>query len=438
MNEFMRAGAAARRTLRASLSRGLRAGSADARRCERASWRRRDVEMGLPCRIGDYTDFYTSIHHATSVGTPVPSRQSAAAQLQVGADRLSRARVVDRRESRRRSAGRAASSRAPTTRRRRSVRRGASTTSSRSASSLPAATRRAIRSRSPKRSRTCSALRSSTTGPRATSRRGSTSRSARSCPRTSRPRSRRGSSPLEALAPFRVPFARAEGDPAPLPYLDGAGNRAMGALDLSLEVWISTAAMRAAGLPPQRLMQSNFRDSYWTMAQLVAHHTVNGCNLMPGDLFGSGTQSGPAPGQGGSMLELGVGGKAAAAPCQRRDAKLPRGRRHGDPARLLRARGIAPHRLRRLHGDDRSRDDLGNAAPAHRRGKAWRGVRRCACAGLDDRPGLGALHACGARRLEDAVRATDEAPARPRVRRIRGRHARACRSRPKGFPIFAG
>jgi fumarylacetoacetase len=114
---------------------------------------------------------------------------------------------------------------------------------------------------------------------------------------------------MEALAPFRVPFERAAGDPAPLPYLDDAANRAQGALDLSLEVWLSTAAMRSAGLPPQRLMQSNFRDSYWTMAQMVTHHTVNGCNLAPGDLFGSGTQSGPAAGQGGSMLELSAGGK---------------------------------------------------------------------------------------------------------------------------------
>jgi len=114
---------------------------------------------------------------------------------------------------------------------------------------------------------------------------------------------------MEALAPFRAPFARAEGDPQPLPYLDNADNRAMGALDVALEVWISTPAMRSANLPPQRLMQSNFRDSYWTMAQLVTHHTVNGCNLMPGDLFGSGTQSGSAKGQGGSMLELSSGGK---------------------------------------------------------------------------------------------------------------------------------
>jgi fumarylacetoacetase len=114
---------------------------------------------------------------------------------------------------------------------------------------------------------------------------------------------------LEALAPFRAPFVRPDGDPAPLPYLDSAANRATGAIDVALEVWLQTAAMRAAGRPPQRLMQSNFRDSYWTAAQLVAHHTVNGCNLQPGDLLGSGTQSGPAPGQGGSLLELSVGGR---------------------------------------------------------------------------------------------------------------------------------
>jgi fumarylacetoacetase len=114
---------------------------------------------------------------------------------------------------------------------------------------------------------------------------------------------------LEALAPFRVPFARPPGEPAPLPYLDSPANRASGAIDVALEVWLQTAAMRNAGLPAQRLMQSNFRDSYWTLAQLVAHHTVNGCNLQAGDLFGSGTQSGPDPGQGGSLLELSGGGK---------------------------------------------------------------------------------------------------------------------------------
>ncbi len=114
---------------------------------------------------------------------------------------------------------------------------------------------------------------------------------------------------MEALAPFRAPFVRSTADPQPLPYLDAPANRDAGALDIALEVWLQTAAMRETGLPPQRLMQSNFRDSYWTLAQMVAHHTVTGCNLQPGDLFGSGTQSGPEAGQGGSLLELSAGGK---------------------------------------------------------------------------------------------------------------------------------
>jgi fumarylacetoacetase len=114
---------------------------------------------------------------------------------------------------------------------------------------------------------------------------------------------------LEALAPFRTPFKRPTSDPAPLPYLDSPANREHGALDIALEVALQTETMRKAGVAPQRLMQSNFRDSYWTLAQMVAHHTVNGCNLQAGDLLGSGTQSGPEAGQGGSLLELTHGGK---------------------------------------------------------------------------------------------------------------------------------
>ena len=83
--------------------------------------------------------------------------------------------------------------------------------------------------------------------------------------------------------------------------------------DLELEVWLDTARMRAAGIPAQRLSRSNFRDSWWTVAQMLAHHTVNGCNLEPGDLLGSGTQSGPTPGEAGSLLELSGGGKRAIA-----------------------------------------------------------------------------------------------------------------------------
>jgi fumarylacetoacetase len=115
---------------------------------------------------------------------------------------------------------------------------------------------------------------------------------------------------MEALAPFRAAFARPAGDPQPLPYLDSADNRRQGALDIQLEVWLQTAAMRAAGQPAVRLSAGNAAEAaYWTPAQLVAHHTVGGCNLQPGDLFGSGTLSGPAPDQAGSLLELSQGGK---------------------------------------------------------------------------------------------------------------------------------
>jgi len=114
---------------------------------------------------------------------------------------------------------------------------------------------------------------------------------------------------LEALAPFRVPWMRPAADPPPLPYLEGADLRATGAIDIHLEVLLETQRMRSQGQEPERLSHSNFCDSYWTVGQLVAHHTVNGCNLKAGDLFGSGTQSGAAPGEAGSLLELSEGGK---------------------------------------------------------------------------------------------------------------------------------
>jgi fumarylacetoacetase len=113
----------------------------------------------------------------------------------------------------------------------------------------------------------------------------------------------------EALAPFRAPFTRPAGDPQPLPYLDSARNRDSGQLDIALQVLLHTEAMRQQGLPPAELSRSNFRDAYWSVAQMLAHHSSGGCNLRTGDLLGTGTQSGPQPGQGGSMLELSMGGK---------------------------------------------------------------------------------------------------------------------------------
>jgi fumarylacetoacetase len=113
---------------------------------------------------------------------------------------------------------------------------------------------------------------------------------------------------LEALAPYRLPWKRPESDPQPLPYLDNSELRQSGAIDIQLEAYLQTEVMRATGLPPQRLSRSSFRHSYWTVAQMVAHHTVNGCNLQTGDLFGSGTQSGPTPEEAGSLLELTANG----------------------------------------------------------------------------------------------------------------------------------
>jgi fumarylacetoacetase len=113
----------------------------------------------------------------------------------------------------------------------------------------------------------------------------------------------------EALEPFRAPIERPAGDPMPLPYLDSADNRARGQIDIALQVLLQTEAMRKQNLPPQELSRSNFRDAYWTVAQMLAHHSSGGCNLQTGDLLGTGTQSGPQPGQGGSMLELSMGGK---------------------------------------------------------------------------------------------------------------------------------
>lgn len=114
---------------------------------------------------------------------------------------------------------------------------------------------------------------------------------------------------LEALIPYRTPWTRPSGEPAPLPYLDDEQQRRAGGFDLVLEVWLDTAQMRARGIAARRVSRSNFRESWWTVSQMVTHHTVNGCNLRPGDLLGSGTQSGPAPEEAGSLLELSAGGK---------------------------------------------------------------------------------------------------------------------------------
>jgi fumarylacetoacetase len=109
---------------------------------------------------------------------------------------------------------------------------------------------------------------------------------------------------LDALAPFRVASAaRAADDPQPLPYLADASDRKQGAIDVTVEMWLSSARMRAAKQPAMLVSRGSLRDLYWTLGQMLAHHTSNGCNMQPGDLIASGTISGREKEQRGCLLE---------------------------------------------------------------------------------------------------------------------------------------
>jgi fumarylacetoacetase len=114
---------------------------------------------------------------------------------------------------------------------------------------------------------------------------------------------------MEALAPYRTALQRPDGKTNDLDYLQSPGNKAEGALDIQLTIGLTSATMRAAGQPVHNVCHTSYRHAYWTLAQMVAHHTVNGCNLQPGDLLGTGTLSGPTLDQAGALLELTQGGK---------------------------------------------------------------------------------------------------------------------------------
>jgi fumarylacetoacetase len=116
---------------------------------------------------------------------------------------------------------------------------------------------------------------------------------------------------LDALEPFRTgAYARPSGDPSPLAYLSDAANQASGGFGISLEVWLRTSAMRAAGAPAERLSRGDFSGMYWTIAQMLTHHASAGCNLQPGDLIASGTVSGPDRASRGCLLELASRGQS--------------------------------------------------------------------------------------------------------------------------------
>lgn len=131
----------------------------------------------------------------------------------------------------------------------------------------------------------------------------------------------------EAMEPFRAAaFARPQGDPAPLPYLADPRDQALGAFSITLEVAIQSAAMREKNIAPHTISRGSFRDMYWTFAQILTHHASNGCNMQPGDLLASGTISGTAADARGCLLELTwVGNDPAGKPLPRKPLQLPTG-----------------------------------------------------------------------------------------------------------------
>ncbi|GLS28048.1 fumarylacetoacetase [Marinibactrum halimedae] len=114
---------------------------------------------------------------------------------------------------------------------------------------------------------------------------------------------------LEALAPFQMPHERPQSHPSPLSHLNSSQNQALGAIDIQLECYLSSKTMQSDKLNPQRLSKTSFKHSFWTIYQMLTHHASNGCQLRSGDLFGTGTQSGPTPLEVGSLLEMTEGGK---------------------------------------------------------------------------------------------------------------------------------
>ncbi len=313
LNRLMGLGAAAHSALRLALSRGLRAGAAEA-----TTWRaclvpEEDAELALPARVGDFTDFYTSIHHATNIGRLFRPNNPLLPNyrwIPIGYHGRSSSVILSGAPVRR-----PVGQKRPPVNEDGSPARPGFSASARmdyelelgvyigagNALGEPVSLAQAddhvfgVSLLNDWSARDIQAWEYQPLGPFL----------AKNFATSVSP----WIVTLEALAPFRTAWTRPEGEPEPLAYLDSERERAEGALDITLEVWLETTAMREAGTGPERLSVGSYKHAWWTLAQLVTHHTVNGCNLTPGDLLGTGTLSGPEAGSEGALIEITKGGK---------------------------------------------------------------------------------------------------------------------------------
>ena len=308
LNEFMGLGQQYWSALRLALSKALREGASEQAQLSEALIAQADIEFALPCRIGDYTDFYTSIYHATAVGSLFrPDNPLLPNYKWVPIGYHGRSSSIDvsgqtfhRPKGQTKAPDAEVPSFGPCKRLDYELELGIYLGKGNELGD-------AIAIENAENhvfgfcvfndwsARDLQAWEYQPLGPFLAKNFASTV------------------SPwivtTEALAPFRTNWTRDENDPQPMDYLESAHNREFGAFDIKMDVQIETEKMRAAGEAPTQVSKSSFKHSYWTVAQMVTHHTVNGCNFQPGDMLGSGTQSGPEHEEAGSLLELSRGGK---------------------------------------------------------------------------------------------------------------------------------
>lgn len=308
LNNLMEMGKVANSALRLALSRALRSGAVEEKVLQNCLVLQDDVIYGLPCQIGDYTDFYTSIHHATAVGSLFrPDNPLLPNYKWVPIGYHGRSSTIDvsgqafpRPYGQLKAPDADVPVLAPCKRLDYELEMGIFV-----GKGTKLGERIDIKNAEDHifglclfndwSARDIQAWEYQPLGPFLAKNFASTI------------------SPwivtTEALAPYRINFDRSADDPQPLPYLTSEENTNHGSLDIHLECLIQTEKMRKDNQEANQISKSNFKYSYWTIGQLITHHSVNGCTMRAGDLLGSGTQSGPEHEQAGSMLELSRGGK---------------------------------------------------------------------------------------------------------------------------------